>query len=54
MQIYKDNRGAGADWFCEYIVLAMPYNGRCYTLPCYQWFSGKKTVVSLKDGKGGL
>ena len=54
VQIYKDNKGSNADWFLEYIVLATPYNGRCHTLPCYAWFSGKNTLVSLKDGKGTL
>jgi hypothetical protein len=38
-----------AGWYLSYAVVSTPYNGRCYTLPCYRWITGRH-VATLRDG----
>ena len=38
-------------WFLAYAIISTPYDGRCYTLPCYRWIANRQ-MVALRDGVG--
>jgi hypothetical protein len=45
-------KGVKSDWLLEYIILTTPYNNKCYTLPCYRWFTDDNTIMTLREGNG--
>lgn len=49
-KIYKEKRGVKTDWYLDYIILTSPYNNKCYTLPCYRWFTDETSIIPLRDG----
>jgi hypothetical protein len=44
VQVYNEGvaQSDAASWFLAYVIVSTPYNGRCYTLPCY---GGLRVVV---------
>ena len=53
-KIYKMAKGPKSDWFVEYIILTTPYNNKCYTLPCYRWFTDDSPILIFREGIGML
>jgi hypothetical protein len=53
VQVYNEGvaHSDKSSWFLAYAIVSTPYNGRCFTLPCYRWIVGR-SVVTLRDGIG--
>ena len=51
-KVYKEKRGQKTDWYLENIILTTAYNNKCYTLPCYRWFTDDTSIIPLRDGTG--